>query len=73
MKKLRPVFLLIITLGVIASSSPTAYSQAKCSLLQVSNTATAAHAASASYWFGIMELPFLFISVFFAFLTAHAL
>jgi hypothetical protein len=26
-----------------------------------------------SYWFGVMELPFLFIAVFFAFLTAHAL
>ena len=26
-----------------------------------------------SYWFGVMELPFLFIAVLFAFLTAHAL
>ena len=28
---------------------------------------------SGSYFFGFMELPFLFISVFFAFLTAYAL
>ena len=26
-----------------------------------------------SYWFGVMELPFLFIAVLFAFLTAYAL
>ena len=30
-------------------------------------------ASSFSYWFGVMEFPFLFISVFFAFSTSRAL
>jgi hypothetical protein len=72
MKKFRPLLLLLITVGSIASSS-TVYGQSQCSLLQVSNATEAARASSANYWFGVMELPFLFISVFFAFLTAYAL
>ena len=72
MKKFRPLLLLLITVGTIASSS-SVHAQVKCSLLQVNNAAAAAHASSANYWFGVMELPFLFISVFFAFLTAYAL
>jgi hypothetical protein len=72
MKKFRPLLLLLITVGTIASSS-SVYAQTKCSLLQVNNAAAAAQASAANYWFGVMELPFLFISVFFAFLTAYAL
>lgn len=72
MKKFRPLLILLITIGTLVSSS-TVYAQSKCNLLQVSNAAAAAHASSANYWFGVMELPFLFISVFFAFLTAYAL
>ena len=72
MKKFRPFFLFLITVGLLTFSS-TVYSQAKCSLLQVNNAAAIAHASSTNYWFGVMELPFLFISVFFAFLTAYAL
>ncbi|HEY4338199.1 MAG TPA: hypothetical protein VGM89_19965 [Puia sp.] len=72
MKKFRPLLLLLITVGTIVSSS-TVYGQSQCSLLQVSNTAAVIRASSANYWFGVMELPFLFISVFFAFLTAYAL
>ena len=71
MKKLRPLFLLVITLGVM-SASP-AFSQVQCNLLQANNAAAATHAYTTGYWFGFMELPFLFISVFFAFLTAYAL
>jgi hypothetical protein len=73
MKKFRPLLLLIITAGIIAASSSTAYCQVHCSLLQVNNSESAAHGANMSYWFGIMELPFLFIAVLFAFLTAYAL
>jgi hypothetical protein len=73
MKKFRPLLLLIITAGVLFSSTSPVFSQAKCSLLQVNNAANAAHASTMSYWFGVMELPFLFIAVLFAFLTAHAL
>src|ERR1700743_2404003 len=82
MKKFRPFSLpkwpirlwatiLIITVGILSSSS--AYSQVKCNLLQANNAASISHAANASYWFGVMELPFLFIAVFFAFMTAYAL
>ena len=73
MKKFRPLFLLILTAGLITTSSSSAFSQVSCSLLQVNNAAGAAHASNMSYWFGVMELPFLFIAVFFAFLTAYAL
>ncbi|HWB90850.1 MAG TPA: hypothetical protein VG605_03320 [Puia sp.] len=72
MKKFTPLLLLIITVGVIASPT-AAYCQAQCNLLQASNGAAMTHSSNMSYWFGIMELPFLFISVFFAFLTAYAL
>jgi hypothetical protein len=73
MKNFRPLTLLIITIGVIAVSSPAAQCQVNCSLMQVNNSAAATHASNMSYWFGVMELPFLFIAVLFAFLTAHAL
>jgi hypothetical protein len=73
MKKFRPLLLLIITTGIITISSSAAHSQVKCNLLDVSNGSGSAHAYNAGYWFGIMELPFLFIAVFFAFLTAYAL
>ena len=71
MKKFKPLFLLILTVGIIASSSSPAHCQSQCDLLQVSDAA--AHGSNMSYWFGVMELPFLFIAVFFAFLTAYAL
>jgi hypothetical protein len=71
MKKFRPLLLLLITLGIIASSP--CYSQVHCNLLQANNAAAATHAYNAGYWFSVMELPFLFIAVFFAFMTAYAL
>ena len=73
MKKIRPLLLLLITVGIIASTSTPSYSQSQCRLLQVSNASADTHAYNAGYWFGVMELPFLFISVFFAFLTAYSL
>jgi hypothetical protein len=72
MKKLRPLLLLFITVGVLAAPS-VALCQAQCNLLQVNNAENTVHASNMSYWFGVMELPFLFIAVFFAFLTAYAL
>lgn len=71
MKNFRPLLLLLITMGVIASSP--AFSQVQCNLLQANNAVTATRSYNTSYWFGVMELPFLFISVFFAFMTAYAL
>ena len=73
MKNLRPLFLLIISIGIVAVSGHGAHAQGGCSLLQVSNGAGAAPSSNMSYWFGVMELPFLFIAVLFAFLTAYAL
>jgi hypothetical protein len=73
MKNFRPLFLLIISIGIVAVSSHPVQAQVGCSLLQVNNGAAAAHSSNMSYWFGIMELPFLFIAVLFAFLTAYAL
>jgi hypothetical protein len=72
MKKLRPLLILLITFGVIYSLP--VFSQVKCDLLQANSVIAEPHPSStAAYWFGVMELPFLFISVFFAFLTAYAL
>jgi hypothetical protein len=55
MKNFKPLLLLLITLGVITSSS--AYSQVHCNLLQANNATAAAHAYNAGYWFSVMELP----------------
>ena len=71
MKKFRPLLILLITLGVTLPSH--VFSQANCNLLQAGNAAVTLHASTTSYWFGVMELPFLFIAVFFAFMTAHAM
>ena len=73
MKKLRPLLVLSLIFGILYSIP--AFSQVKCDLLQANNVMAGNHPASstAGYWFGVMELPFLFISVFFAFMTAYAL
>lgn len=73
MKNFRPLILLFITIGTVAASSASAQCQVNCSLLQVNNSTAATHASNMNYWFGVMELPFLFIAVLFAFLTAYAL
>jgi hypothetical protein len=71
MKKSTLLILVLTVLGMTMTFR--GYSQAGCDLLQSSNAASAMHANSMGYWFGMMELPFLFIAVFFAFLTAYAL
>ena len=73
MKKFRPLLLLAFAVGLVAVTVTTAQCQAGCSLLQVNNSSGAMHASNMSYWFGVMELPFLFIAVFFAFMTAYAM
>lgn len=70
MKKFRPLLTLLIALGVFISP---VFSQVRCNLLQAGNAPTEAHMSNTGYWFGVMELPFLFIAVFFAFLTAYAM
>ena len=44
MKKFRPLFLLLITCGVMSSNST--FAQVKCDLLQVSNADAAARSAN---------------------------
>jgi hypothetical protein len=70
MKKFRPLLIVLLILGAFATP---VFSQVKCNLLQANNATADTHSNAAGYWFGIMELPFLFISVFFAFMTAYAL
>jgi hypothetical protein len=57
MKKLRPLLLLLLSVGIIAATSSPAYCQSQCNLLQVNNAAATAHAHNAGYWFSVMELP----------------
>jgi hypothetical protein len=71
MKKFRPLTLLLIFLTLLIPFS--AICQASCNLLQANNAESVIHTSSTGYWFGVMELPFLFISVFFAFLTAYSM
>ena len=71
MKNFRPLILLFVIVWALASSA-SAQAPVNCSLLQVNNSA-AVRAGNMNYWFGVMELPFLFIAVLFAFLTAYAL
>jgi hypothetical protein len=71
MKKsiLWPYLLLIIILFL---SFPV-LAQVNCSLIQVHNASIPSESQKIGYWSGLMELPFLMISVFFAFATARAL
>jgi|SRR5579872_5915522 len=71
MKNFRPLIVFFLFIGALASSA-AAQQPVNCSLLQVNNAGTA-NAGAMNYWFGVMELPFLFIAVLFAFLTAYAL
>jgi len=71
MKKSSRFSILLIAFTTIISIP--VFSQAKCNLLQVGDAMSSGQAYNTGYWFGIMELPFLLISVFFAFLTANSL
>ncbi|RYG00225.1 MAG: hypothetical protein EOO02_15340 [Chitinophagaceae bacterium] len=71
MKKLATLTVVLICCLMLFSVS--LFAQAGCSLLQANNTLTSISAPKMSYWSGLMELPFLLISVFFAFATANAL
>lgn len=62
-----------ILFGTLLISSISLFAQNNCSLIQANHAVLVAQTNNISYWSGFMELPFLFISVFFAFATAHAL
>ena len=59
------LFTLVLSISVFA--------QGGCTILQADNTSLAINSHKFSYWSSLMELPFLFISVVFAFATARAL
>lgn len=71
MKKLNPLPVLAVAFALFLSFS--AFSQGKCSVLQINNASTVHNAHNLNLWASAMELPFLLISVFFAFATAQAL
>jgi hypothetical protein len=71
MKKPKYFSMLLIGLGLLFALP--VFSQVHCDLLQANNAAGAARSYNSGYLFGIMELPFLFIAVFFAFMTAGSL
>lgn len=73
MKQYKPVLLLFIAFCSILFAPLFALAQPHCDILQIHNGMNGANSSSMGYWFGFMELPFLFIAVFFAFLTAYTL
>ena len=56
--------------GILSFFSIDLYSQSGCDILQVTHPAMANRATNDGHWFGIVELPFMLLSVFFAFATA---
>lgn len=71
MKKISPLPVFLMAFAAFVSLS--ALAQTNCTILQAQNATAAQNPHNLSYWFSVMELPFLFISVFFAFSTANAL
>ena len=59
--------------GILSFFSIDLYSQSGCDILQVTHPAMANGASNDGHWFGIVELPFMLLSVFFAFATANQL
>jgi len=64
-------FLTILFFGITSFFSITAFSQVNFNQLQITHTAMTKNAAESEYWLGIMGLPFMLLSVFFASATAN--
>jgi len=64
-------FLTILFFGITSFFSITVFSQGNFNSLQITHTAMTKNAADTEHWLGIMELPFMLLSVFFAFATAN--
>jgi hypothetical protein len=73
MKKFNPTVFFFMLVGLFICLSGYSQGQPGCNLLQGNPAALTAGAYNFSYWFGVMEFPFLFISVFFAFATSRTL
>lgn len=63
-------FLTILFFGITSFFSITTFSQVNFTALQITHTAMTKNAVEADHWLGIMELPFMLLSVLFAFATA---
>jgi len=71
MKKNILLTILFLSIGLLYHFNLLA--QNNCSLAQVSSASMTSQSVNIGYWSGIMEIPFLLISVVFAFATAQAL
>src|SRR5438270_5085338 len=71
MKKNRILYLILFSTFLLLVFSVSA--QSSCTLLQMQDMAIPGQGNKIGYWSGLMELPFLVISVVFAFATARAL
>jgi len=71
MKKLVVLAAAFLLLTLMLSIS--VFAQGGCTILQSDHTSLSINSHNISYWSSLMELPFLLISVVFAFATARAL
>ena len=62
--------LVVLFLGILGFFSISTYAQVSIPLLQATPAAMTDHAMEGGNWTAILELPFLLVSVFFAFATA---
>src|SRR6476469_8038510 len=56
--------------GILSFFSIGLYGQSGCEILQVTHPAMTNGTSNNGHWFGIVELPFMLLCVFFAFATA---
>ena len=62
--------LVVLFLGILGFFFLSTYAQASFPLLQATHAAMTDHAIEGGNWTAIVELPFLLVSVFFAFAAA---
>ena len=60
----------ILFLGIISFFSITVFARVNFNFLQITHPAISNNTAVADHWLGIIELPLMLLSVFFAFATA---
>ncbi|HYJ37541.1 MAG TPA: hypothetical protein VEV87_02955, partial [Chitinophagaceae bacterium] len=68
----KPVLTLLI-FGIVTLFSITLVAQGNFKFLQVTHPAITNYAQKGPHWFGIIELPFMLLSVFLAFAAAQRL
>jgi len=68
----KPVLTFLI-FGIVTLFPITLVAQGNFKFLQVTHPAITNYAVKGPHWFGIIELPFMLLSVFLAFAAAHRL